>query len=206
MGKLSIVGKAEREVSYNAVELSLTFYVRRKTTAEALGAFMEQSEKFLELITAAGVDIKEIHVGDNSVDQRRYDDKTEVCVSREMKIRLRFDMPFVNGLMEMIRKQNFDVDLDCDYHLTNRQELHTELLKEALADSKKKAEFIAEIMGQKIVGIDSVEHSRNSDADWMCCEQERGLIFPGSAMPLSDQVEAPLTTETESIDVVWLIE
>lgn len=206
MGKLSIVGKAEREVSYDAVELSIKFYVRGKTTAKALGTVMEESEKFLELITAEGIALKDIHIGDNSVEQRRYSDGDEVIVSREMKIRLKFDMPFVNGLMEMIRKQDFSVDLDCDYHLTNKQALHTELLKEALANSKKKAEFIAEIMGQKIVGIDSVEHSRENDMDWMCCEHERGLICPGSTMPLSDKLEAPLTTETESIDVVWLIE
>ena len=55
MGKLSITGKAEREVSYNAVEISVTFYIHAKTTAEALQIVMEQSEKFLELVTAAGV-------------------------------------------------------------------------------------------------------------------------------------------------------
>ena len=47
MGKLSITGKAEREVSYNAVEISVTFYIHAKTTAEALQIVMEQSEKFL---------------------------------------------------------------------------------------------------------------------------------------------------------------
>ena len=60
MGKLSITGKAEREVSYNAVEMSVTFYIHAKTTAEALQIVMEQSEKFLELVTAAGVDMKDI--------------------------------------------------------------------------------------------------------------------------------------------------
>lgn len=205
MGKLSITGKAEREVSYNAVEMSVTFYIHAKTTAEALQIVMEQSEKFLELVTAAGVDMKDIHIGDNSVDQRYSDDELKVHASREMKIRLRFDIAFVNGLMDMIREQDFAVDLDCDYHLTNRAELHMELMKEALADSKKKAEVIAEIMGQKIIGIDSVEHDRHSDMEWMCCEQERGIICAGAA-PLSNQLEAPITTESETISVVWLIE
>lgn len=205
MGKLSITGKAEREVSYNAIEMSVTFYIHAKTTAEALQIVMEQSEKFLELVTAAGIDMKDIHIGDNSVDQRYSDDELKVHASREMKIRLHFDMAFVNGLMDMIREQDFAVDLDCDYHLTNRAELHMELMKEALADSKKKAEVIAEIMGQKIIGIDSVEHDRHNDMEWMCCEQERGIIREGAA-PLSNQLEAPITTESETISVVWLIE
>ena len=205
MGKLSITGKAEREVSYNAVELSVTFYLHAKTTAEALQIVMEQSEKFLELVTAAGVDMKDIHIGDNSVDQRYSDDELKVHASREMKIRLRFDMAFVNALMDMIKELDFAVDLDCDYHLTNRAELHMELMKEAIADSKKKAEIIAEIMGQKIIGIDSVEHDRHSDMEWMCCEQERDVIYAGAA-PLSNQLEAPITNESETISVVWLIE
>lgn len=41
MGKLSITGKAEREVCYNAVELSVTFYIHTKTTAEALQIIMD---------------------------------------------------------------------------------------------------------------------------------------------------------------------
>ena len=82
MGKLSITGKAEREVSYNAVEISVTFYIHAKTTAEALQIVMEQSEKFLELVTAAGVDMKDIHIGDNSVDQRYSDDELKVHASR----------------------------------------------------------------------------------------------------------------------------
>ncbi len=205
MGKLSITGKAEREVSYNAVEMRVTFYIYAKSTAEALRILMDQSEKFLALVTAAGVDMKDIHIGENSVEQRCSDDALTVHASREMKIRLRFDMAFVNGLMEMIREQDFAVALDCDYHLTDRAELHMELMKEALADSKKKAEVVAEIMGQKIIGIDSVAYDRHSNMEWMCCEQKRGIICPGAA-PLSNQLEAPLTTESETISVVWLIE
>ncbi len=205
MGKLSIVGKAEREVSYNAVELSVTFYVRAKTTAEALCIVMEQSEKFLELITAAGVDLKAIHIGDNSVSQC-YDDELNVCASRKMTIRLPFDMEFINGLMDIIREQDFSVTFDCDYHITNKQELHFELLKEALADSKNKAEAIANIMGQKIIGIDSVEHSNHSDIDWMCCESQRFVLGERHSTQLSNLIDAPLTTESETISVVWLIE
>ncbi len=208
MGKLSIVGNAEREVCYNAVELSATFYVHAKTTAEALRLSMEQSEKFLKMITDAGVDLKDIHIGENSADQRYDDDELDVQATREMKVRLPFDMAFVNSLWNMIAEQDFNVELDCEYHLTNVQELRAELLKEALADSRRKADFIAEAMGQKIVGIDHVNHHRYSDSDWLCREQERYTDLPsgGRAARLADQIEAPLTTESENIEVVWLME
>ena len=205
MGKLSITGKAEREVSYDAVELRVTFYVHAKSTSKALQTIMNQSEKFLELITVAGVDMKNIHIGDNSVDQRYDDGVLNVFATREMKIRLPFDMVFVNSLMTMVREQDFAVDFTCDYYLTNRADLHMKLMKEALADSKKKAEVIAEIAGQKIIGIDSIKHDEYSDMLWIACEKEKSMILPGSTS-LSDQLEAPLTTESETINVVWLIE
>lgn len=208
MGKTSIVGNAEREVKYNAVELCATFYVHAKTTADALRMSMEQSEKFLEMITAAGIDLKDIHIGDNSVDQQYDDGELDVRATREMKIRLPFDMTFVNSLWSMIIAQGFEVDLDCDYHLTNKQELHAELLKEALADSRRKADFIAEAMGQKIVGIEQVDHHSYRDSTFLCREQERFLVPPtgGPAKRLSDQIDAPLATESENIEVVWLME
>lgn len=206
MGKLSITGKAEREVNYNAIEMFVTFSIHAKTTAEAVQIVMEQSEKFLELVTAAGVKMEDIHINDNSLEQDYNDDELNVVAFREMKIRLHFDMAFVNSLMDIIREQDFSVDLECNYHLTNRNEVHMELMKEAIADSKKKAEIIAEIMGQKIIGIDSVEHSQYGNMDWMCCKSVILREGNDNAAPLSNQLKSPLTTETETISVVWLIE
>ncbi|MEE0265105.1 MAG: SIMPL domain-containing protein [Acutalibacteraceae bacterium] len=207
MGKLSIVGKAEREFSYNAVEITVNFIVREKTTAEAVNKMMEQNEKLLEAITEAGVNMKDIHISDNSIDQDYDDDEMYVEVTRGMKIRLQFDMHFINSLMSMISEQDLSVDLDCKYQLTNREEIHMELMKEALADSKKKAEVIASVTGQKIVGIDSIDKDRHICMDWMYCEQERPLrltLYPESR--LSNKLQSPITTESESISVVWLIE
>ena len=168
---------------------------------------MDQNEKFLELITEAGVNMKDIHIGNNSIEQDYDDDEMYVEVTRGMKIRLHFDMPFVNSLMSMISEQDFSVDLDCKYQLTNRQEIHMELMKEALADSRSKAEIIAGVTGQKIVGIDSIQHDRYSYMDWMCNDREN-LFYDSMAIfsGLSNQLQSPLTMESESISVVWQIE
>lgn len=207
MGKLSIVGKAEREFSYNAVEITVKFYVREKTTAEAVNKMMEQNEKLLEAITEAGVNMKDIHVGDNAIEQYYSQDKMYVKATREMKIRLQFDMHFINSLMSMISEQDLSVDLDCKYQLTNREEIHMELMKEAVADSKKKAEVIAEVTGQKIVGIDSIDKERFYCVGFEYDEKD-DIFYDSMAIfsGLSNKLQSPITTESESISVVWLIE
>lgn len=207
MGKLTVRGAAERELSYNEVELSLTFHCHAETTSQALHGITEQCEKFLERIKAAGVNMKDIRIGDNSIDQRYEHKKSSVCANKEISMRHEFDMTYINEIINIIKEQDFAIDFDCDYHLTNKKEIHDELLKDALADSKKKAEFMAEAIGQKVVGIDSIEYSGYSEDYAICCEYAAGgLALPNRTPLLSDQLEAPFTTENESVTVSWLIE
>ena len=204
MGKLSITGTAEREVSYDAVELRITFNGRAKKTADAVAIIMRECEQLLKIITDAGVSMKDIHIGENSVDRRYSDSGVTVSANREITLRLKFDMPFINGLMDTIRNQDFSVDMDCNYRYSNKQDLHTALLKEAVEDSKKKAELIAGIMGQKVIGIDSVNHDSFRYDPFV--DEMKACVAMGCDYALSDQLESPLTRESESIDVVWLIE
>ena len=207
MGKITVRGSAERELSYNEVELSLTFHCHAETTSQALHGITEQCERFLERIKAAGVNMKDIRVGDHSIDQSYNHKKTTVCADKEIKMRLDFDMAFINGIMNLIKEQDFAIEFDCDYHLTNKKEIHDELLKEALADSRKKAEFMADAIGQKVVGIDSIDYSGYCEDFTISCKYAAGgLALPNRTPLLSDQLEAPFTTENESVTVSWLIE
>lgn len=204
MGKLSIKGKAEREVQYDAVEVAVTICTCSDTSAEAVSKLMEQSERFLELITAAGVDMKDVRLIDTSIDQDYDDGEQEVLASRGMEIRLKFNMAFINSLMELIRKQDLTASLNCSYLLTNKKEIHDELLREAIADSRKKAEDIARVIGQKVVGIDSVEYDKYNGCDWDFVQEYRSDFMSNAR--LSDKIEAPIKKEDESIEIVWLIE
>ena len=206
MGKITIEGKAEREVLCNAVELTICFSKKAQSAAKALSSIETQIEKFLDIIVKEGVQIKNIHIGDNNIHQLYRDEENGVQVKKELNIRMLFDMAFVNHLTDIIRQQNFDVIFDCDYQLTNMREIQIELLKEAIDDSKAKAELIANVMNQKIIGIDNVKHGNSDDFD---CIEERELPYYGGLPAknlLSDKLMAPVTTISEKINVVWLME
>lgn len=204
MGKLSIRGTAEREVSYDSVEISVEFCVRSKTTKESLNSVMEQCERCLELLTKAGMDIKHISINDDSVEQVYEDGEIYIRAARKIDLHFAFDMVFANYLLDLIKSQNFDVAIQSNYQLRDTKELHEELLKEALADSRRKAEFIAESMGQKVIGIETVNYKTYFNEH--CRLAERSIsCLAGGGLPFSDQIGAPTTTEEESIDVEWLI-
>lgn len=205
MGKLTIKGYAEREVKCDAVELTIKFYIKAKNSSEAMGKVISQSEEFLNVITSWGVDIKNIHIEKDSIDQEYDENVLSVIAYREFKIRLDFNMPFINGLMDLIRDKGFDVDFDCDFKVSDQKTLHDELVKEALLNSKEKAESIASTMGSKITGVDKLEYRQYDDL-YCLYECEHFLCETHKTKKISDNLQSPLTKFSESIEVVWIME
>mgnify|MGYP004583446001 FL=1 len=209
MGKLMITGKAEREVYYDVVELTVTFYNDDKDSSDAIDTVIRQSEKFLSIIASNGADISKIRMDEDSLERSsRYDDKRRSSARRSFCLRSAFDMKFINSISQIIRNENFNAEIDYDYLLSNKEEIHKELLKEALEDSRKKAEMIAETVGEKITGIDEMKHESIA-TNIKYREFERGLSYMEryeSESSYSDELSSPVATETETVNVTWIIE
>lgn len=48
-----------------------------------------------------------------------------------------------------VRQQNYDIAIESSYKLSNEREIHDELIKQAVANSKHRAEAIATTVGKK---------------------------------------------------------
>lgn len=209
MGKLMITGKAEREVCYDVVELTVTFCNDDKNSSDAIDTVIRQSEKFLSIIASKGADVSKIRMDDDSLERSsRYDDKRRSSARRSFCLCTAFDMKFINSISQIIRDENFNAEIKYEYILTNKNEIHKELLKEALDDSRKKAEMIATAVGEKIVGIEEMKLD-NIKAYIRQHMEERELSFVDyyqSETSCSDELSSPITIETETVNVTWIIE
>lgn len=209
MGKLMITGKAEREVCYDVVELTVTFCNDDKNSSDAIDTVIRQSEKFLSIIASKGADVSKIRMDDDSLERSsRYDDKRRSSARRSFCLCTAFDMKFINSISQIIRDENFNAEIKYEYILTNKNEIHKELLKEALDDSRKKAEMIATAVGEKIVGIEEMKLD-NIKAYIRQHMEERELSFVDyyqSETSYSDELSSPITIETETVNVTWIIE
>lgn len=207
MGKLSIVGKATHEYPYDTVEVTVSFEVHENSTYAALEKVLNQCEDFLAEMNKDGVSMDSIRIGDDSVEQEYDDDELEVCATREIKMRVPFNMEFKNHIMTLIQDKDYDVDINTDYSISNITEIHNNLIKEAIEDSRQKAIFIAESMGQKLIGVDSVKIGDIYD-DTTDDVFYDSIACPCSAKALnySNMIQSPVTKESESVEVVWLIE
>lgn len=207
MSKLTIKGEAKRKVEADTATITMRFQSREYTSATAANRVLMDSEKFLEIIKKLGVDLSQIHISNDEIEQNRYSDEVSVTATRELTFAVKYNTAFINDIMDIIQNNNMNVDLDLEYTLSTKDAVHEELLQEAVADSRKKAELIASSTGQKIVSIEEAKHGddySDNGMDWMCCESS--LAEGHRKAMLSDQLKSPVLTETETVNITWIME
>lgn len=209
MGKLKIEGQAKKEYEYDVMEITVRFQSFENTTAKAIKKVMQQCENCLSILESSGINISNIRIGEDSVEQDYEDGDISVCATREIILRLSYDIKISNYIMDLVSANNYNVDIDVEPVLSNPQEIYNELLKEAINDSKEKAMIISEITSQKVLGIDSINIERDYNyrtMDFMECEQERGVSLNESNYIHLDKLANPKVEKSAKVDVVWIIE
>lgn len=210
MGKLKVVGKARKEFTCDIMYIKLSFKAWEEDTSKAIETSMSQCDMFLGILEEQGIDITMIHMSNADVSQDMYDKKLEISAEREIELRMPFDMNTLNRLTEIIKENSLKVDMDISFKLSNMLELHEQLLKEAVLDSKKKAEMIASAMGQKVIGIETLnagERYNSYDSEEKAYyDQFTHKLGETHSRPKSNRLQAPFITEYEHVDVEWIIE
>lgn len=211
MGKLTIEGKASREFQYDLMEISLKFWAKEGSTTAALKKITQQSEEFLAIMDSTGIKIEEFRIRKDSVENEKYSDKFSVKGERELSICIPFNMDFLNYIRDIIQKKAFDAEIDTTYKFSDIEKIHKELIRMALLDAKEKAECIAQTMGQKVMGVQSVVIGESrlksliSRSNKTATEESMDC-YDSLLNILSRRVQAPVTTESETVQVEWLIE
>lgn len=207
MSKLTITGRSKRKVEADYERITIRFQAHAESSAAASIKVISECESFLEELTQWGILLDWIHMSNDDINQEYDDMNVDAEATREIKIEMPYNMEFNNSIMELVQEKKMNVDFEISYYISNEEAIHNELLKEALADSKEKAELIASAEGQRIIGIDTAEMSNwYNSQDWLCCERERGFLMQNKREPkISDHLKAPINEVSESIEVVWIM-
>lgn len=211
MGKLTIEGNASREYQYDLMEISLRFWANEGSTTAALKKITQQSEEFLAIMDSMGIKIEEFRIGEDSIENEKYSDKFSVKGARKLSICIPFNMDFLNYIRDVVQKEAFDAEIDTTYKFSDIEKIHKELIQMALLDAKEKAESIARTMGQKVIGVQSVIVGESKLKSLISrrnrAETEENMTYYDDLLSiLSRRVQAPVTTESETVQVEWLIE
>ena len=214
MGKIMVVGRVEREYTPDICRIILGIEVIRKSTSEASDVSSEQCEQILsKLQNNLGIAPDSIEIISDSIDkQSRYNsDEIKYESKKSLCLYMPADTKNVNAIRALIETGFDDVTFHAQYIISNESELKKELLKDAIADSRARAELLAESMGLKISGIDSADLSGDGDVYDLTEELESkktGMYYAGriSERELSDQLKPRQIELSSKVKVVWLVE
>lgn len=95
-----------------------------------------------------------------------------------------------------------------DFALINDSEIKENLISAALKDSRRKAEQIAESVGEKIVGVKEVSESNYHYKNLAKSIVVDALEVPSylSSTPKADKLDIPEIERSADIDIVWITE
>ena len=179
MGTMKIIGKAERKYTCDRMTISIHVIADEPTHDRAVQKCMNDSEALLKDLQSSGLELNQIKLNNHSVSTRHYDNKPYIQAERGIEIEAAFEAG-----------------------------IHRQLIEEAFKDSRKKAEIIAALMGQKIAGIEKVEVGDRYDDDYLSDYQigESEFVSRKKASLASDQLSATDTEESETVTVIWILE
>ncbi|MBE6877280.1 MAG: SIMPL domain-containing protein [Ruminococcus sp.] len=206
MSKLNIIGTAERNIPCDAVHIYLAFMAGGASVSETSKKAMQNCDSFLSLLQENQIAVSEIRLEDFRT-EKSYSKKEEYYSVRKIRLDFPFDMALLNQFDFWIQKSAFNIIMTTEFYISNLPEVRKALLKEAVEDSRQKAEMLAEAMHQKIIGLEEVimdRNFRNQNDEFAvpacaCSDQLRGKSA-------SDSLKAPEQKESERIEVVWNIE
>ena len=213
MGKIMVTGKAEKEYAPDQCNIDLEVEVERKTSVEASRVATEHCEQLLKCLQDLGLDISKIEIEQDSISKRSSynSDERHYEAKKYLQVRTAADMVLINKIRGVIETGFEDVSFSTDFCVSNEQELRRSLLKDAISDSRAKAELLAESMGCRITGIDTANLSGDEDVYDLTDENaERFLCrrkdYGAGDILLLDQLTPSRVRLDAEVKIVWLLE
>lgn len=205
MGKIKINGSAKKEFRADIMKVDISISTEGETAASAINKGKKETEKILQLLVDLGFELSKVSMENDHVSNpSRYDDDKCYHFEKEISFTSSANLALLESISAGIIRDEINATYNETFCLSNFESAKKSVLQEALLDSKKKAEIIAETLGQKVVGIESAKCDEYSDdvgdgIEYMCCEQERGGSLASMLSPDTISVD-------KSIDVTWIIE
>ncbi len=209
MSVFEIEGTARRAVPCDVAIISITFKGEGNNPAELSQKVMQECDDFLEKIAKSGMNLKNVRFDQDRVADGRYRDANEKQAIRSIRLRIPFDMKLINEIQSLLYMGKYSYELVVTGDISNRTQLKIELAKEALNNSKKEAEELAETLELKLKGVDSIRKDRWDDGS-MDYEGEEDRKLPNfykkAPSRTADNIGVKVIEESTNLKVRWILE
>lgn len=147
-GSLEVTGTAEKSVEPDQVIFMLNLAVEKESFSETVDLLNENMSKLKDALMSAGLMPDNIRSLNYSVNEK-YDYldgkriKKGFRGSHGLRVKATFEENKMKEIHEAVTKSNVEVNMSISFGLSNYEMYQDQLIQEALADARRKADVIA---------------------------------------------------------------
>ncbi len=216
MGKITVIGRAEKKVMPDRCRVRLELREEKDTAAEASAATTRQCEKLLQVLEQGGLAPEQIFLETDRISQEsNYRSEKNVYVSyKALRLDLPADTETLGAVRDVIESDFAHVSMETSFELSSEEEIRRELLKEAIARSRAEAELLAVSMEKEIIGVDSAnlsgteeyaEEAEEETGDGAVPMLRMAKAFGAAPHDRTDRLKPAELTRTAQVRIVWLL-
>ncbi len=211
MGTIIMKGYAEKKFEPEIMEFEIEFTKESEDATHAMDYVERQCENFLSELEKVGIEPEQVIVDDEGVSSYRFDSDNQKSASRKIRFKLNVDSKERSYICHLIKKMEKDICYDISYELEDTQSIMKELIEEAVANSREKAELAVGALGKRIVGVKSIntdEYQSRNLAKSVTLDILNEAIPEDfiSDTPLADRAALPKITKNHEIKIEWIME
>ena len=195
---------AQKEFKADVMSVDISISTDGETSVSAITKGKRETEKLLRLLVDLGLELSKVSMKNDSVSKpSRYDDDKYYHFEKEISFTSSADLALLESISDGLIKNEINATYDETFYLSNIESAKKDVLQDALLDSKKKAEIIAETLGQKVVGIESAKCDEYEEEHFKESVHFLREMLSGSS--LATMISPDTISVDKSIDVTWNI-
>ncbi len=220
MGKVLVSGHAEQELAPDYGVITLTVDTEGKTAAKATASTMQEFENLIARLAEQGFKPETMAISEDESRKPYCRDEDDYSSARTVQFRIPAETAVVNRIHDLIASGFENTTFSVSYDLSNKAEITRGLTIQAIQDSRKTADLLAEATGTKVTGIEAARLDENDDMDLDIADLDLSIIgekaIPdrvrrccgdsAALTPYSDMLKPEKITMEADVNIVWLLE
>ncbi|MBR5370604.1 MAG: SIMPL domain-containing protein [Oscillospiraceae bacterium] len=204
MSKFNVHGSAEQEFPAEQFKLLLTVHASDGSAGESIRKGTGSVEQLLQALSdKLGIQPEDLRLNSESA-SRSYGNTPAYNSEFSASLVMPAELSALHAVTALLESQS-NAEYRVEYELTDRKAAEETVMRAAFADSRKKAELLAEMLGQKITGAEKVNYEFSGDEAPK--EKFRGVAAAGCFNDrLADRMRKPVIRISKNVDITWLAE
>ena len=201
MGKLNVRGSAGQDFPADRFRLRITVTAELPVSGDAARAGTEYTEALLkQLSDGLSLQPEDLTFGEESV-RRSYGNEPQFVFTKTVTAVIPGDMKTLGAVTARLGSLA-NTEYGIEPLLSTQADCEKQVLKAAVADSRAKAELIAEAMGLAVTGADAAdfEYGSNDEPNFRAAK----CMAAGCDSALADRLQNPVIRIEKSVGITWL--